>query len=189
MKVGEHHSSNPMSIVQVDHPMTELDLHEGSMKASSEFRTENCAKRAIEESSNEFWASGEKPAESSFVAMIWFRFKSMPQVTPSKISFMPHQAPGGYTFDQARDWMPSKWEFVGSNDSDCKPNGNWQVLCEDQSGKKINTLNETRNCEVAWEDKPKAFRCLGIRVLETTYGQRGYFAALHRMRMWVRDIE
>ena len=108
---------------------------------------------------------------------------------------MPVQAESGVKFTEARNWMPLKWQFLGSNDGDCKSDGNWQVLCEDQSGQKIDRPTwdareeETRSCEVEWKNlvnEPKAFRCLGIKVLDTTKDNLKYFAALHRMRIWGR---
>ena len=161
-----------------------------------------------------FWSSGKKSASSPFMAMIWFEFdtnnhptnKNNNIVIPSSISFMPHQAASGYSFESARQWMPSKWQFVGSNDDKCDPHyGDWRVLCEDLSGQMIKSREESRDCEVGWGVAgaaggaaggatvgttgakicgPRAFRCLGLRVLET---EDGNYAALHKMTIWMRE--
>ena len=180
---------------QVDHPIVELDLNNGVMEATSEFRKESSAQHAIKKDPKSHWASQAKPATSPFVALIWFKFTSDPHVIPSKISFKPLQAElGDDRFGDAHDWMPSKWQFVGSNDDVCKPDGNWRVLCEDQSGQKIvesiwKAGMEIRSCEVVWKMftfVPKAFRCLGIRVIDSNkyYRDNKQYAALHRMRIW-----
>ena len=165
----------------------ELNLHNGIMEAN----LGNFAYRAIEKNPLRFWRSQTKPPNSTFVAMIWYTFKNVPRV-PLKISFMPVQAATGLRFEYVHDWTPSKWQFVGSNDEDCSSDGNWQVLCEDQSGQKIQQSiweagKEIRSCEVKWEKlfvEPKMYRCLGIKVLGTSIWNNKYFAALHRLRIW-----
>ena len=66
-------------------------------------------------------------------AFIWRAFSSH-KVRPSRISFLPRQGEG--LADAVRR-MPSKYQFIGSNDSPCRSNGNWVVLCQDLSGECI----------------------------------------------------
>ena len=72
------------------------------------------------------------------------------------------------------------WQFVGSNDEQCGKLGNWTILCEDKSKADFSQKYLTKYCNVD-DEIVTAFRCLGIRVLNSV-GKDG--ASLRDVRMW-----
>ena len=66
--------------------------------------------------------------------------------------------------------MPSKFEFVGTNDSNCGKNSNWVTLCRRRVDFEESTKNRelSRGCLVnpkSIQGKSK-FRRLGLKILE-----------------------
>ena len=85
---------------------------------------------------------------------------------PARVSFRPRLSDGcgvsGY-------WCgATKWQFIGSNDEKCGRYSKWTVLCEDLSGKHFERMGQSKYCTVD-DAQTKAFRCLGISVLDTSY--------------------
>ena len=64
---------------------------------------------------------------------------------------------------------PTMWEFVGSNDQECKETSSWTVLCSDISGEKFDPDYKWQSqfCDV--EGVTSSFRCLGINILNAPY--------------------
>ena len=124
--------------------MMEIDTGKGSVHASSSL-SHGPPIKGFSQDPAHFWWSGWKSSSAPYVAMIWFDFGRQPDLAPAKISFQPPQQ---YYLGWAKDYFPTKWQFVGSNDAQCSADGDWKVLCEDLSGKELESLKETRSCKV-----------------------------------------
>ena len=91
--------------------------------------------------------------------------------------------PGKYvTNEYPRKNEPTKWEFVGSNDSPCNQFSAWTVLCDDYSGKNYTNASSIKFCDV--EGVTNGFRCLGISVLDTACQPHRMEYALHNGPEW-----
>ena len=173
-----------------------MDFKDGIMRASSA-AGDNKPKNAIEKNRFKNWISKSKN-ESTFVAMIWHELKKNkdPKFSPAKISFKPPVKLLSNGKEVNMTWSqqltPTKWQFVGSmgeTDKKCNTTSDWVVLCKDLSGDLVEDVDDTKNCWVddkALQGKPKVFRCLGVRVLETVNGRK---AGLSRMRIFVRELD
>ena len=118
--------------------------------------------------------------KSELPAFIWRAF-SHRKVRPSRISFLPRQGEG---LPNAVRRMPSKYEFIGSNESPCRTDGNWVVLCKDLSGERITGLYQARGCEVEEVHRSTSFQCVGLKILQKGGGETRYTTALRKIRMW-----
>ena len=116
-----------------------------------------------------------KPSENGmFPQLVWYEFPANKAFVPARVSFRPRK-------DAGWDQVPTMWQYVGSNDPNCKSSGNWTILCEDLSDAGYRTKFTTKYCKVD-DQITRKFRCLGIMVLNTHSG--GGSVALKDVRMW-----
>eukprot|EP00111_Clytia_hemisphaerica_P007347 TCONS_00021378-protein len=88
--------------------------------------------------------------------MIWYHFRK--GFTPAEITFRSNSVAA---------YVPTKYQFVGTNDEHCNQYSAWDILCEDLRGLKITYRYQTQRCVVS-DFHTKSYSCLGIRVLGTT---------------------
>ena len=81
----------------------------------------------------------------------------------------------------------SKWQFIGTNDEKCNRYSKWTILCEDLSGKPFERKGQSKYCTVD-DSKRKAFRCLGISVLDTSSDGVSE-VSLGGIKMWRKIFE
>jgi len=115
-----------------------------------------------------------------FPHLIWYDFVDR-RVLPARVLFYTKTANIIlFKEDQLRriavniNSGPTMWEFVGSNDQECKETSTWTVLCSDMSGKKFDHKNilDNKFCDV--EGVTSSFRCLGINILHAPYDVKQY---------------
>jgi len=133
-------------------------------------------------SNQEGWISGKRWNDNQddfypFPHLIWYDFVER-KVSPARVLFNTKWANIKDLMDQhiAVDIHsgPTMWEFVGSNDQECKETSTWTVLCSDMSGKKFDHKNilDNKFCDV--EGVTSSFRCLGINILHAPYDVKQY---------------
>merc|ERR1711942_346969 len=125
------------------------------------------------------WHNEKDGNKRTFPEMVWYQFPVDAAFTPARVSFRPR---GSCCLEQA----PTMWEFVGSNDQECKEAGNWVGLCEDRSNTAWPSHYFTKYCDVKPEIVSK-FRCLGVRVLNTL--QKNGVVSLRNVRMWKKVLQ
>ena len=103
------------------------------------------------------WASS---GEQRFPAKVWFAFHE--PASPSAISFRSRQTSLG----GAQLQMPRRFQFIGSNDAECKQDSVWVILCEGSNMEPQSSLDERRGCRVKRNLLGLSYRCLGLNILE-----------------------
>jgi len=87
-----------------------------------------------------------------------------------------------FTFRHAGNIRAAKtWEFVGSNDKDCRHISLWTPLCGDMVGDQKIVVGEEVGCSVP-KYRQEPFKCLGIRVYSTNYDDSA--VCIKAMRFW-----
>jgi len=134
-----------------------------------------------------FWHSGKDAlgnGESQpFPHLIWYDFRNA--FVPGRVSFRPRMSAG---CGDAGYWCgASKWQFIGTNDEKCNRYSKWTVLCQDLSGKHFERYGQSKYCVVG-ESQRKAFRCLGISVLDSSY-QGQSEVSIGGIKMWKKILE
>ena len=125
-----------------------------------------------------YWQSNiESKYNGVFPLMIWYDFSVGNEFVPARITFQSCQSSSNPTTDTK--YIPSIWEFVGSNDDKCSHTGNWTILCRDYSDVKPRNIYAIKRCDVEGRAEEK-FRCLGINILSTHES----FSAVSNIRMW-----
>jgi len=135
-------------------------------------------KSAFRQDIKEAWQSGYQDRKP-FPHLVWYNFPEESAFVPAEVSFRPRQD----SEKEARQ-VPSKWQFVGTNDAVCNEDSAWTILCEDLSGVEGTGFASNKFCRVAPELNRK-FRCLGIRILESG----SVAASLNSLRFWKKAIE
>jgi len=111
------------------------------------------------------WLSGHGTGEPiPYPHHIWYDFVER-RVFPKRVLFHKDVKDNLARKEKYKDNGPTKWEFVGSNDSPCNQFSAWTVLCDDYSGKNYTNASSIKFCDV--EGVTNGFRCLGISVLNT----------------------
>ena len=130
------------------------------------------------------WRSADNPQPAIF---IWYEFKRQHQ--PAKISFMVPQHFGGC--GAWPDCIPSKFEFIGTNDATCNQDSNWSTLCKRQYGEFDSNqlqiqMKKPLGCQVDRNQlcQDEKFRCLGLKILAYGLRNRGLYATLTKIQMW-----
>ena len=158
--------------------IVEVDFIEGVAGASSTFGEKEIAAAAAAgfmiNGTTKLWHSGPKSNPEPLPHFIWYDFR-VRQLSPDRISFRPRRG----TFYAAKNQTPTKFQFIGSNDAVCSTKSNWIVLCENLSGKPVESQEETRGCRV--NKRHAKFRCLGIKILDNLV--QGV-SSLRGIRMW-----
>ena len=116
--------------------------------------------------------------------MCFSRYDFRTAFVPGRVSFRPRLSDGC----GSGHWCgATKWQFIGTNDEKCGRYSKWTILCQDLSGKPFERMGQSKYCTVA-DDKRKAFRCLGISVLDTSYTGNSE-VSLGGIKMWRKILE
>ena len=164
--------------------LTEVSFTGGIAAASSTYSGLNAPNAFVPpdgsayEETKHLWAA----VNPVLPAFIWYDFQRR-SICPSKVSFLPRQD----NLEWAIRNMATKYQFLGSNDETCNPQSSWTLLCEDLSGKKIKSFDESRGCEVvnarSWGVQNK-YRCISLKILELGQYQNGAMANVYNIRVW-----
>ena len=115
------------------------------------------------------WYSGL----TMFPIYLWYDFRG--EVSPAKITCFPRRDV------KYEDQMPTRMEFIASNEEVCKQSSRWVVLCTMICTDHETCVNDGISCNVSSEKLGRlSYRCLGVRILET---KRGNIATLKRIKM------
>jgi len=134
-----------------------------------------------------YWHSGKDATGTiegqPFPHLIWYDFRA--GFVPARVSFRPRMTVGcgdtGY-------WCgATKWQFIGTNDEKCDRYSKWTILCQDLSGKHFERHGQSKYCTVN-EGQKKAYRCLGISVLDSSFGGVSE-VSLGGIKMWKKILE
>ena len=108
-------------------------------------------------------------------AHIWYEFERL--ICPGKIMFRPLK----------KVLTPKEYQFIGSNDQECKSNSNWEALCEKSNEEFSDFDNDWEGCEVdASKVGTEKYRCLGLKILAT--GNNRGAAALSSIKIFSSDV-
>jgi len=155
--------------------IVEMAFENGSAHATSSWDNSNHspAKAFIVGNKGEYWhsSSGAKHL-GVFPKMIWYDFSFGNGFVPARITFQ-----GAPNADLT--FVPSIWEFVGSNDEICSKSGEWTILCRDYSDVQPRNSYAIKRCDVEGRVEKK-FRCLGINILSTHTS----YSLVWNIRMW-----
>jgi len=156
--------------------IAEVAFENGSAHATSELsKTYGPAKAFIEGKKDSYWHSNNDDKHLGvFPKMIWYDFSIGNGFVPARITFQSCQSGNGY-----EPYVPSIWEFVGSNDDVCSKSGDWTILCRDHSDVQPRNIYAIKRCDVEGRVKKK-FRCLGINILST----HSAYSLVSNIRMW-----
>ena len=112
-----------------------------------------------------------------FFRFIWYDFKER-RVIPAKISFMPRNDVHSGIYNPE---MPSKFQFVATNDVICNDDSHWSVICDgDYTGEDVQSIDEQRFCQSKSPGQQK-YRCLGLKILAN---HNHPFSSLRGIRIW-----
>ena len=120
------------------------------------------------------------PMDTSF---FFVRYDFRAAFVPGRVSFRPRIGKGC----DPGHCGATKWQFIGTNDETCNRYSKWTVLCEDPSGQPFVRQSQSKYCTVN-DSKRKAFRCLGISVLESSFGTQSE-VSLGGIKMWKKILE
>ena len=112
-----------------------------------------------------------------------FRYDFRTAFVPGRVSFRPRIGDG---CDPGKCGA-TKWQFIGTNDEKCGRYSKWTILCEDLSGEVFKRQSQSKYCTVD-DSKKKAFRCLGISVLEASFANQSE-VSLGGIKMWKKILE
>ena len=131
-----------------------------------------------------YWHSGDE----KFPKFIWYDFIDQRR-SAAKVTFMSRYPERSGNLEKALNQMPSKFQLVGSNDGLCAAESTWTVICEDLSGKVIESVNELRGCSIKKDRCTKTtqrkYRCLGLKILDNS--GNGPYTSLRKIKMWTYD--
>jgi len=167
--------------------LQEVEFSGGAVGTSSVYSTNPsyAAENAFKQT-NAHWNSGRDPDGSGeltqpYPHLIWYDFRTA--FVPGRVSFRPRMSHGcGFGKCGA-----TKWQFIGTNDEKCDRYSKWTILCEDLSGEPFKRPSQSKYCTVD-DNRRKAFRCLGISVLEGSYEGQSE-VSLGGIKMWKKILE
>jgi len=175
--------SNPFP----DLVLQEVEFTGGNVGTSSVYSSSSsyAAINAFKQT-NVYWhsgrdANGNGDISQPFPHLIWYDFRAA--FVPGRVSFRPRIGKGC----DPGHCGATKWQFIGTNDESCNRYSKWTVLCEDLSGQPFVRQSQSKYCTVD-DSKRKAFRCLGISVLEASYGHQSE-VSLGGIKMWKKILE
>lgn len=134
-----------------------------------------------------YWHSGKDAAGNvagqAFPHLIWYDFRTA--FVPGRVSFRARMGDGcgnnGF-------WCgATKWQFIGTNDEKCDRFSKWTVFCQDLSGLPYERYGQSKYCSVS-EKQKKAYRCLGISVLDSSYNGVSE-VSLGGIKMWKKILQ
>ena len=145
--------------------------------ASSKYNENRAPKYGFMNEPNEFWASQQNP---KLPEIIWYDFGAQ-RVRAGKITFQPQDKKE----DEARKEVPSHFKFVGSNSAECNADAEWTTICEEKVSKPLESLDEVRGCSSPQENASRAYRCLGLSILDVEDPDKE-FASVKNIRFWMK---
>jgi len=155
--------------------IAEVAFINGSAYATSYYDSHPPAHAFIEGNKDFYWHSyGDAKYKGLFPKMIWYDFSIGNGFVPARITFQSAQRSEADT-----TYVPSIWEFVGSNDDVCSKSGDWTILCRDYSDVQPRNRYAIKRCDVE-ERVEKKFRCLGINILSS----HTEWGIVSNIRMW-----
>ncbi|XP_066929655.1 uncharacterized protein [Clytia hemisphaerica] len=148
-KFNEKHNS----VDHHQHIIEEVHTERGTAGATSEYSATYMAEKGFQKNYAYGWKT--KNNYGHMPEMIWYKFRE--SFVPAEVTFRSN----GNVNE-----MPTKYQFVGSNDHHCNEYSPWTILCEDLSGDVVKYRYESKRCAVSHYHQATYF-CFGLRVLNT----------------------
>ena len=183
------HLNSKLHCTHPGYTLKEISCVGGKVGSSSRYDTGQRYQpaNAFQHKDETFYQSGRNENGTGnlvypFPHLLWYEFPTA--FVPSRISFRPGLKPG--CGDNGFWCGATKWQFIASNDPVCNEKSAWTVLCEDLSGKPFERGTQSKYCD-ADDSVHEKFRCIGISVLDSSYG--GYTTvAVSGLRIWERVL-
>ncbi|CAL4064913.1 unnamed protein product, partial [Meganyctiphanes norvegica] len=124
-----------------------------------------------------YWSSKKNVNLSSKPEAVWYQFPVPIKII--KFAFQSYRR--NFHEYYAKNYGPTKYEFFGSNSTNCSDQSSWETLFVDDSG---TPFNSSEHVKMETLDNKKGFRCYGFKVNEVPNSR---YVMIAGVRFWVEQ--